>query len=400
MPLPATCPIRLIAPLLILLLPLTSAAQSAGKTHRSAILIDTHNDFPSAAIEKKVALDQSLKGRTHSDLQRFAEGGVDIQVFSIFCGPEQKDPYAWANREIDSVYAWTARNPTRMMLVRNSSDLRKAVRTKKLGAMLGVEGGHMMEDKLENLDALYARGVRYMTLTWNNSTSWASSALDETKNRDSLSHVGLTEFGKSVVRRMNTLGMIVDVSHVGEQTFWDAMAVTTKPVIASHSCVKVICPHRRNLTDAQIMAIAKNGGVVHLNFYAGFLDSSYERKRDLFLAGHKAEVEALVKQDIQPDYAVMMVLEKYPEQMTAITPSIDVLMDHLDHIVRLAGVDHVGMGSDFDGIEAPPRGLNGVEDFPKITAALLQRGYSRKDIRKILGGNFIRVLEANETGKR
>jgi membrane dipeptidase len=164
--------------------------------------------------------------------------------------------------------------------------------------------------------------------------------------------------------------------------------------------VKAICPHRRNLTDAQILAIAKNGGVVHLNFYAGFLDSSYERKRDAFLAGHKAEVEALVKQDIQPDYAVMMVAEKYPEQLAAITPSIDVLMDHLDHIVRLVGVDHVGMGSDFDGIEAPPRGLKGVEDFPKITEALLQRGYSRKDIRKILGGNFLRVLEANETGKR
>jgi membrane dipeptidase len=375
-------------------------AQSAKKIHRAAILVDTHNDFPSAAIEKKVSLDQSLKGRTHSDLQRFREGGVDIQVFSIFCGPEQHSPYAWANREIDSVYAWTARNPTRMMLVRTSDELRAAVRAKKLGGMLGVEGGHMIEDKLENLDALYARGVRYMTLTWNNSTSWASSAWDETLHRDSLSHVGLTEFGKSVVQRMNLLGMIVDVSHVGEQTFWDAIAVTTKPVIASHSCVKAICPHRRNLSDEQIRAIAKNGGVVHLNFYAGFLDSSYERKRDAFMAGHKAEVEALVKQDIQPDYAIMMVLEKYPEQLAAITPSIDVLLDHLDHIVKLAGVDHAGLGSDFDGIEAPPHGLHGVEDFPAITSALLQRGYSRKDIRKILGGNFIRVLEANETGKK
>lgn len=387
---------RILPRLILSLLPLTSAAQSAQKIHRSAIVIDTHNDFPSAAIEKKVGLDQSLKGRTHSDLQRFSEGGVDIQVFSIFCGPEQQHPYAWANREIDSVYAWAARNPTRMMLVRNSSDLRKAVRSGKLGAMLGVEGGHMMEDKLENLDALYARGVRYMTLTWNNSTSWASSAWDETLRRDSLSHIGLTEFGKSVVRRMNTLGMIVDVSHLGEQSFWDAIAVTAKPVIASHSCVTLICPHRRNLTDDQIRAIAKNGGVIHLNFYAGFLDSSYERKRDAFLSGHKAEVEALEQQGIQPDYAIMMVLEKYPDQLTAITPSIDKLMDHLDHIVKLAGTDHVGMGSDFDGIEAPPRGLSGVEDFPAITAALLQRGYSRKDIRNILGGNFIRVLKAQE----
>lgn len=389
--------IRLLPRLILLLLPLASAAQSARKIHRSAIVIDTHNDFPSASIEKKVALDQSLRGRTHSDLQRFSEGGVDVQVFSIFCGPEQVNPYAWANREIDSVYAWTARNPGRMMLVRNSSELRQAVRAKKLGAMLGVEGGHMIEDKLEHLEALYARGVRYMTLTWNNSTTWASSAWDETLRRDSLSHIGLTEFGKSIVRKMNTLGMIVDVSHLGEQSFWDAMAVTTRPVIASHSCVKKICPHRRNLTDEQIRAIARNGGVVHLNFYAGFLDSSYERRRDTFLASHKAEVEALVKQDIQPDYAVMMVAEKYPEQLAEITPSIDVLMDHLDYIVRLVGVDHVGLGSDFDGIEAPPRGLRGVEDFPAITTELLRRGYGKKDIRKILGGNFMRVMEAQET---
>jgi membrane dipeptidase len=371
-------------------------AQTASRLHRNAILVDTHNDFPSASIEKSAALDQDLKGKTHTDLQRLNQGGVDIQVFSIFCGPEQLKPYAWANREIDSVQAWAARNPARILLVNNSADLQKAVREKKLGAMMGVEGGHMIEDRLENLEALYKRGVRYMTLTWNNSTSWASSAWDEELHRDSLPHAGLNDFGKSVVRRMNELGMIIDVSHVGEKTFWDAMAITTKPVIASHSCVKKICPHRRNLTDEQIKAIGKNGGVIHLNFYAGFLDSSFERKRDAFFAQHKAEADALIAQKIQPDYAAMMVLEKYPEQMAAITPSIDVLLDHLDYIVRLVGVDHVGMGSDFDGIEAPPHGLNGVEDFPKITDALRQRGYSKKQIRKILGGNFVRVLKANE----
>ena len=381
----------------VLLLLTQLQAQPARKLHQKAILIDTHNDFPSASIEKQVSLDQSLRGKTHSDLQRFSEGGVDIQIFSIFCGPEQQQPYAWANREIDSVQAWAARNPSRMMLVNTSADLQQAVREHKLGAMLGVEGGHMIEDKLDNLDALYKRGVRYMTLTWNNSTSWASSAADETnRQRDLAAPKGLNDLGKAIIRKMNSLGMIIDMSHVGEQTFWDAMAITTKPVIASHSCVKKLCPHRRNLTDDQIRAIAKNGGVVHLNFYAGFIDSSFERKRDAFLSGHQPEVQALVKDGVQPDCAQMMVLEKYPEQLRAILPSLDVLLDHLDYIVRLVGVDHVGMGSDFDGIEAPPLGLHGVEDFPKITEALRKRGYSKKSVNKILGGNFIRVLKANE----
>jgi membrane dipeptidase len=391
--------IRLTIPLLLGFVLFTSVqAQEASsqKIHRGAVLIDTHNDFPSASIEKGISLDQDLKGRAHTDLGRLQNGGVDVQVFSIFCDGTQENPYQWANREIDSVQAWVIRNADRMMLVRNSTGLKHSLRGKKTGAMLGVEGGHMIENKLENLENLFKRGVRYMTLTWNNSTPWASSAWDETLRPDSLSQLGLTEFGKSVVRKMNELGMIVDVSHLGEKSFWDVMQTSSKPVIASHSCVKSLCPHRRNLTDDQIRAIAKNGGVVHLNFYAGFLDSSFERKRDAFLAAHQPEVDALIAQRIQRDYAQMMVLEKYPEQMASILPPLSLLIDHLDHFVRLVGVNHVGLGSDFDGIEAPPLGLNGVEDFPKITSELISRGYSRRDIRKILGGNFIRVLKANE----
>jgi membrane dipeptidase len=386
--------------LLLLLLgaagPLLLWSQSARSIHQKAILVDTHNDFPSAAIEKKVGLDQPLKGKTHSDLERMREGGVDIQVFSIFCGGEQAQPYAWANREIDSVYEWVRRNPDKMMMVYNSADLEKAVKEKKLGAMLGVEGGHMIEDDLAKLDALYKRGVRYMTLTWNNSTSWASSALDETTN-PSLPRKGLTEFGKQVVQRMNELGMLVDLSHTGEQTFWDAIRISNKPVIASHSCVYTLCPHRRNLKDDQIKAMGNNGGVIHLNFYAGFIDSTYEKRSASFYQQYQAEIDELVKKGTQPDYAKFAVAEKYPGAIEALRPSLDLLLDHLDYIVKLIGVDHVGLGSDFDGIEAPPRELNGVEDFPKITAALKKRGYTKKQIRKILGGNFLRVLKANET---
>jgi membrane dipeptidase len=382
-------------------------SQKYKKLHEKFLLADTHNDIPSAAIEKKVAFDTDLRGKTHSDLARMKEGGVDVQLFSIFCGPEQQQPYAWANREIDSVYEWVKRNPDKMMLVKNPSDLQQAIKEKKLAAMLGVEGGHMIEDKLENLERLATRGMRYLTLTWNNSTSWASSAADETApsksppagetSGDAAIRKGLTEFGKSVIRRMNELGVMIDVSHVGEKTFWDAMAITTKPVIASHSCVWNLCPHRRNLKDDQIIAIAKNGGVIFLNFYAGFIDSTYEKKSLQFMSRHQAEVDTLIKNGTQPDYAQIMVMEKYPDEVKSIRPSLSVLLDHLDYIVKLAGINHVGMGSDFDGIEAPPKELNGVEDFPLITKALLERGYSKKEIKKILGGNLLRVLKANET---
>ncbi len=372
-------------------------AQAYKKLHFRSIVIDTHNDFPSTSIEKKLSLDQDLKGKTHTDLARIKEGGLDAQIFSIWCGGEQQFPYAWANREIDSVYEWSRRNPQQMVMVYDPEGLIKAVKEKKFAALLGVEGGHMIENKLENLDKLYARGVRYMTLTWNNSPSWATSAKDETEKKDSLPHKGLTDFGKQVVRRMNELGMIVDISHVGEQTFWDAIATTNKPLIASHSCVYNLCPHRRNLKDDQIKAIAKNGGVIQLNFYAGFIDSSYERNHAAFNARHKKEIDSLVVNKTQPDYAAIIIAEKYADEVNAFRPPLSLLMDHLDYIVKMIGVDHVGLGSDFDGIEAPPRELTGVQDFPLITKALLERGYSKKDIRKILGENFLRVFKANQS---
>jgi len=373
-------------------------SQKYKKIHSGAIVVDTHNDFPSASIEKKVSLDSDLLGKTHTDLARLRTGGVDVQIFSIFCGPEQQQPYAFANREIDSVYEWANRAPNRMTIVRTPAELKQAIKDKRLATMLGVEGGHMIEDKIVNLDALYVRGVRYMTLTWNNSTSWATSAADETTKGDSLTHKGLTDLGKKIVVRMNELGMLIDISHNGEQTFWDVIKLTKKPIIASHSCVWTFCHHRRNLKDDQIKAIAKNGGVIHLNFYAGFLDSTYEKKAAQLLAKHKPEIDSLVAHGTQPDYAGIMTMEKYKEETNAIRPPLSLLIDHLDYIVKLVGVDFVGLGSDFDGIEAGPKELNGVQDFPLITKALLDRGYSKKDIRKILGENFLRVFKANQLG--
>ncbi|HEY5773396.1 MAG TPA: dipeptidase [Chitinophagaceae bacterium] len=373
-------------------------SQKYKKIHDKAVLVDTHNDFPSASIEKKVSLDADLLGKTHTDLGRLRSGGVDVQIFSIFCGPEQQQPYAFANREIDSVHEWANRAPNRMTIVRTPAELKQAIKDKRLAAMIGVEGGHMIEDKIENLDALYVRGVRYLTLTWNNSTSWATSAADETTKGDSLAHKGLTDLGKKIVQRMNELGMLIDISHNGEQTFWDVIKLTKKPIIASHSCVWTFCHHRRNLKNDQIKAIAKNGGVIHLNFYAGFLDSTYEKKAAQLLVKHKPEIDSLVAHGTQPDYAGIMTMEKYKEETNAIRPPLSLLLDHLDYIVRLVGVDFVGLGSDFDGIEAAPKELNGVQDFPLITKALMDRGYSKKDIRKILGENFLRVFKANQLG--
>jgi membrane dipeptidase len=257
----------------------------------------------------------------------------------------------------------------------------------------------MIEEKPEYLDALYQRGTRYMTLTWNNSTSWATSAWDETTKKDSLTHMGLTEFGKRVVRRMNELGMIIDISHVGEQTFRDVISTTTRPIIASHSCAHILCPVPRNLKDDQIMAIGKNKGVIHLNFYSGFIDSNYNKRKNQFFQRHQAEVDSLKAMKLAGYEIDEWMSKKYVEEADALRPPLTQLLDHLDHIVRLVGVNHVGLGSDFDGIDSSPRTLDDVSDFPLITRALMERGYTKKNIKKILGKNFIRVFRANQKNK-
>ncbi len=375
-----------------------SFAQSHKKIHTDAIVIDTHNDFISTSIEKKVSFEQSLKGITHSDLKRMKQGGIDIQIFSIFCDENygKGTAFAFANQEMDSMYAIIKRNPTKTMLVRSPADLEAAVKAGKLGCMMGVEGGHMIEDRLDYLDSLYQRGARYMTLTWNNSTEWASSAADERANANLGHPYGLNTFGEKIVQHMNALGMIVDISHVGEKTFYDAVRISKKPVIASHSCAYSLCPVPRNMTDDQIKALGKNGGVIHLNFNSGFVDSSFPAKNRAFIKKHQAEKDSLIKLNPSDFFANMRINEKYKSEIDDARPTLSQLLDHLDHIVKLIGVDHVGLGSDFDGINSSPRELNDVADMPLITKALLERGYSKTDIKKILGGNFMRVFKENQ----
>jgi len=390
---------KILIPFFVLsLLSIQVKAQSFKKLHEKAIVIDTHNDFISTGIEKGKSFDQDLKGITHSDLNRMKKGGIDVQIFSIFCDENygMGTAYAFANREIDTLYATVARNPDRMMIVRNSKDLQTAVNSGKLAAMIGVEGGHMIEDEIGNLEKLHARGARYMTLTWNNSTSWASSAVDERAKKDLGHPYGLNALGEQIVKRMNELGMIVDISHVGEKTFYDALRISTKPVIASHSCAYSLCPVPRNLTDDQIKTLGKNGGVIHLNFYSGFVDSSFREKNNAFIRKHQKEKDSLLKLNPSDFYANLYLHEKYKDEIDGVRPSLTQLIDHLDHIVKLIGVDHVGLGSDFDGINSSPRELNDVTNMPLITEELMKRGYGKADIFKILGGNFIRVLKANE----
>ena len=239
-------------------------------------------------------IETDLTGKTHSDLARFKKGGVDVQVFSIFCDDHYGvgSAFQQANREIDSLYAIAGRNPDKMQIVSDPAGLERAVKHHLLAAMLGVEGGHMIEDRMDYLDSFYRRGVRYMTLTWNNSTPWATSAFDETTHAFTVTPYGLTDKGKAIVRRMNELGMLVDLSHVGEQTFWDAIHTTTKPVICSHSSVYALCPVFRNLKDDQIKAVGVNGGVIQVNFYSGFLDSNYAPRMTRFLMRHKSEMDS------------------------------------------------------------------------------------------------------------
>ena len=370
-------------------------AQSYKATHRAAIVVDTHNDFLTKVMEYGYGLDKDLRDKTHSDLARFKRGGLDAQFFSVWSNGHQINPFAFANRQIDSLDAVIKRNPHKIVKVGTVSQLMQAVKQNKIAALIGLEGGHQIENSLANLDALYQRGTRYMTLTWNNSTDWATSAFDET-NKPAYKGKGLSDFGKEVVRHMNHIGMLVDVSHVGETTFWDVMATTSKPVIASHSSVYALCPVPRNLKDEQIKAIAKNKGVIQINFNSGFLDPTEKSREDVFMQSHKIEFDSLAAVTNNENMAEEMIHDKYKEESNGLRAPFSLVIEHIVYIIKLVGVDYVGIGSDFDGIVVPPQGLDDVSTYPLITKALLEKGYSAKDINKILGGNILRVLKANE----
>jgi|SRR5580765_3645643 len=405
--------ITLLASLLILaswpstVLAQTSAAgptvtPKAQQIHNSAIVVDTHADTPQRFLDGGFDIgstDPADNG--HVSLDKARAGNLGAEFFSIWVDP-RINPNHYAQKTldlIDSVYQQAAHHPDRMMMAFTVDDIEHAHKEHKLAALMGIEGGHSIENDIHLLRDFHRLGVRYMTLSWSNTNEWADSSgdINDTKIQH---HNGLTDFGKDVVLEMNRLGMMVDISHVADKTFWDAIATTKAPVIASHSSARALVNHPRNMTDDMLRAVAKNGGVVQVNFFSGFDDPKF--------------LEASNAQAKDRDAAVEMQLSKIRAEGKPLTyldedtierewlgkiprPPFSTLIDQIDHIAKVAGVDHVGLGSDFDGVSgATPAGIDSAADLPKITQALLDRGYSADDIRKILGGNLLRVLREVE----
>jgi membrane dipeptidase len=374
--------------------------------HNSAIVIDTHADTPQRFLDDNFDIASTdPKDFGHISLDKARAGNLGAEFFSIWVEPEtNQGHFAQHTLDlIDSVYVQAARHPDRMTMAFSVDDIERAHQQKKLAALMGIEGGHSIENDIHLLRDFYRLGVRYMTLSWSNTNEWADSSgdIDDPKIQH---HNGLTDFGKQVVLEMNRLGMMVDISHVADKTFWDAIAVTKAPVIASHSSARASCNAPRNMTDDMLRAVARNGGVVDVNFFAGFLDQNYwnavrAQQKEQEAATH-AYLEKLKAEGKQVTYAdedriTREWIAKIPR------PPFAVLIDHIDHIAKVAGVDHVGLGSDFDGVSgATPAGMDSAADLPKITQALLDRGYSAEDIRKILGGNVMRVFKEVERVSR
>jgi membrane dipeptidase len=358
-----------------------------------SLVVDTHADVllqvnRGADISKRLDFG-------HIDLIRLKEGGVDVQVFAVWPNPESKDKMGMYDQSLYMLNLFDniiKRNPDKVIHVRTPEDIDNTVKDKKIAALIGVEGGTAIENDLSKIKILYDRGMRYLGLTWNDSPGWASSAKDET-DPEFRGHRGLTEFGRAVIKELNRLGVIVDVSHSGEQTFWDAIELSSKPIIASHSCCYALCKHYRNLKDEQIKAIKKNGGVIFINFYPGYLQNGFDSRYAQLRKSKKSYMDSTRKAfgDKYLDYRKYRA-QYYATQTESFRPGIKRLVDHMDHIISLIGDDHVGLGSDFDGISVLPKGMKNVSDMPELTRVMMERGYSEERIRKILGGNFMRVF--------
>ena len=366
--------------------------------HQRAIAIDMHVDTVQRMLDEHVDLLTRLRDG-HFDTPRAKEGGLDAQFFSIWVEPQLfggGGPAAIkrADDQIAAIRELARQHPETWVMATTAADVRRIAAEGKIAALLGLEGGYAIDERLENVERYYNLGVRYMSPAWSVSTSWAGSSGDEIG-----SGRGLNDFGKSVVREMNRLGMMVDVSHVSDKTFWDIVNTSTKPVVATHSACRAIANVARNLTDDMIQALAKTGGVVNVIFYPEHLEPGWsEKKRQL-----DAEIAPLVQQasNDEPGDAVHKKLardrvraEYYARRLPAV--SVTRIVDHIDHIVKLVGIDHVGIGSDFDGVQATTKDLSTVAELPNLTRELLRRGYSESDIQKILGGNMLRVMEQQE----
>ncbi len=340
--------------------------QRADRLHREAIVVDTHNDITSPIVDAGFDMGaRDSSGKTQTDIPRMKEGGLDAEFFSIYVASSYAKDGGAARRAlqmIDGVYEQIRRHPESLELALTVSDIRRLHKTGRIAALMGIEGGHAIEDSLPALRMFHRLGIRYMTLTHTNTNNWADSA-GGISVKGERRHEGLSDFGREVVREMNRLGMMIDISHVSDETFNDCIETSRAPLIASHSSCRALTNVPRNMSDEMLRALAKNGGVVMINFYNGFINTEY--------AGPGMPPPA-----------------KAAEQAT-----FEMLLQHFEHAIRVAGIDHVGIGSDFDGVDGLlPPGMEDVTKLPAITYELLKRGYSEADVKKVLGENLLRVM--------
>jgi len=386
---------------------MTPKSLTPTQVHQSAIVIDTHADTPQRFVDENFDLADPL-GRGNLNLDSIHKGNLGAEFFSIWVDPVQnKGRFAGRTFDlIDAVKQQVAKHPDQIKFVTSPEGIEQAHREHKFAALMGIEGGHSIEDSIPLLRQYYALGVRYMTLTWSNSTSWADSSGDIDDKSVPHNKEGLTEFGKDVVYEMNRLGMMVDISHVSDHTFYRTLVITRAPVIASHSDARALCDAPRNMTDDMLRAVANSGGpnskggVIDVNYYSAFVSQAYrdadkaqQPEVDKAVADLKAKYKADGKE--APQAEIDKLKRTFADRIPR--PPLSMLIDHIDHIAKVAGVDHVGLGSDFDGVDGQlPEGLDSPADLPKITAALMARGYSAEDCRKILGGNLLRVFREVE----
>ncbi len=381
----------------LFLLPLTLGAGDvsprAARLHREAIVVDLHIDTPQRLLDENLDL-APRDAHGHIDLPRMKEGGLDAGFMSIYINMRTYTGDAATKRAlqlIDSVAEQVRRHPDQLVLATTAADVRRAHKDGKVALLMGMEGGTPIANDLRLLRDFHRLGVRYLTLTHSLNNDWVDSSTDKA------AHNGLTDFGKDVVREMNRLGMMVDISHVSDKSFYDALAVSQAPMIASHSSCRAINSHARNMTDDMIKALAAKGGVVHINYHIGFLDEDFRVAVAKINDEYRAKDSALEKQYAGDAKGLLAAQENLQKEYRARLPRVswEKVVEHIDHAVKLVGADHVGLGSDFDGAWMP-EGMDDASYLPRITQALLDRGYSETDIKKILGGNTLRVMEEVE----
>ncbi len=364
--------------------------------HEKAVVVDTHCDVPDRLLEDRMFDIGKRDSRGHLDLVRMKEGGLDAEFFSVYVSNarDMNHPSSEALKIIDTIKSVISRNPSLAELVVSVSDIRRLKREGKRAILMGMENGSPVEGSLDRVRQYYALGIRYITLTHMRNNPISDSSTDTTERWH-----GLSPFGRALIREMNRFGIMVDISHVSDKAAFQAIALSTKPVIASHSCARALCDVPRNMSDSLLRAVKKNDGVVMVNFYPAFLDLSANRKISAHYATIHPQMDAAREKYKNNSDSLRIKMDELNAKLDIALVPVTVLIDHIDHMVKVMGVEHVGLGSDFDGIPSTPIGLENVSKLPVITYLLLKRGYSESDITKILGGNILRVMAANERPK-